>query len=79
MSNRTACSELQIIRMAKLPAKVGLSKSEIRSRIKDGDFPQPIPMGPRAMGFLAHEIDHWINQLVMAARCPAKLNQAGAH
>lgn len=42
-------------------ARVGLKKTAIYERIKDGDFPKPVKLG-RASGWVEDEIQAWINQ-----------------
>ena len=39
---------------------VSLSRSAIYSRLADRDFPKPIQLGPRAIGWLQADIDGWI-------------------
>lgn len=61
-------SDLRMLRFSNVVTKTGLSKSAIRGRIKTGDFPAPIPLGPRAVGFVAHEVDAWLRGLIADAR-----------
>lgn len=68
--------ELRMLRFPNVVSKTGLSKSAIRGRIKSGDFPSPIPLGPRAVGFVAHEVDAWLQGLIADAR---RTVQGGAH
>lgn len=69
-------TDLTMLRFPKVVTKTGLSKSSIRGRIKSGDFPAPIPLGPRAVGFVAHEVDAWLHALILDARRTAG---SGAH
>ena len=48
--------------------QTGLSESTIRRLIKEGDFPSPIPLGKRSVGFLASEIEDWKAKRVETAR-----------
>lgn len=53
----------RIIRLPAVEAKTGLKHSEIYQRIKDGVFPRQVPLGTKAVGWLEHEVDQWIDQL----------------
>jgi prophage regulatory protein len=63
---------LQVIRLALLVKKLGISRSTAYAKMKAGgayfdpDFPTPIPLGARAVGFFAHQADQWL--LTQAAR-----------
>jgi len=52
----------RIIRRLAVESKTGLKHSEIHERIKNLTFPRPVPLGPRAVGWLEEEIDAWIDQ-----------------
>lgn len=47
--------------------RVCLSKTYIYRKIKLGDFPKPVPLGPYKVAFLESEIEEWI-----AARLEAR-------
>jgi prophage regulatory protein len=51
----------RILRMWQVEAIVGRRKTQIYSDIASGTFPKPIPLGPRASGWLAHEVEAWID------------------
>jgi len=44
-------------------AKTGLSRTTIYNRISLNEFPKPIKLGPRAVGWLNHEINDWIDAM----------------
>jgi prophage regulatory protein len=48
-----------IIRKKDLPRHVGLRSTAIDAAIERGDFPPPIPLGPRAVGWLGSELAAW--------------------
>lgn len=51
------------IRILRLPAvikRVGLCRSSIYNRQRNGDFPPAVKLGPRAVGFVENEIDAWL-------------------
>jgi len=50
----------KILRMPDVMARVGVSKPTIYLWIKNGAFPAPLKIGPRASGWLVAEIDAWI-------------------
>jgi len=58
----------RVIRLKEVMHKTGLSRGTIYNRINEGSFPEKIQLGPRAIGFLEHEIDKWMNQLARGAR-----------
>jgi prophage regulatory protein len=57
-----------IIRRKAVEARTGLSRSTIYQRIKDGTFPSPISLGPKAVGWLLNEIEDWIAERVRRSR-----------
>lgn len=55
----------------KLPAvkeRTSLSTSEIYRRIEAGTFPAQVKLGAKAVAWLDHEINDWINQTITAGR-----------
>jgi prophage regulatory protein len=57
-----------ILRLPSVISVTGLSRSTIYQKIKTNDFPKPINLGPRAVGWLQSEIDDWIALKVEQAR-----------
>ena len=51
---------MQVLRLKELVKLFGLSKSTIYARIKEGDFPKPIRLGPRSIGWFQHDIESWL-------------------
>lgn len=49
-----------IIRRRQLPGVTGLGISTIYEMIQRGEFPKPIPLSAKAVGWLAAEIDAWL-------------------
>ncbi len=54
----------RILRMAELKIQIGLSRSTIYEFIKNGQFPQSISLGARAVGWLESDIDAWLESRV---------------
>ena len=50
----------RFLRLKQVTEQVGLKKTAIHEKIKAGEFPKPYPLGARAVGYLASEIDEWI-------------------
>ena len=54
--------EQHILRLPTVKAITGLSRSNIYLRMSEGSFPRQVNLGSRAVGWLASEIDHWIEE-----------------
>lgn len=59
---------VNIIRLPDVMARTGLSRSSVFLKVKTGDMPPPIKLGVRATGWVAEEIDNWIQKRVAASR-----------
>ena len=59
-----------ILRLPAVKARTGLSRSTIYLRIAEGDFPKPISLGGRAVGWIESEIHAWVQQQIDATRKP---------
>lgn len=57
----------RILRMKDVVQVTRLSKATIYGAIKRGDFPAPVKLGPRAVGWTAESIDRWVNSLTSKA------------
>jgi len=49
----------RIIRKKDLPDFVGLKRTAIDDAIRRGDFPKPIQLGPRAVGWTHQDLLRW--------------------
>ncbi len=58
----------KFLRMSEVRRRVPLSRSQIYLLISRNEFPKPISLGSRAVGFLESEIDAWITARVAAFR-----------
>jgi prophage regulatory protein len=63
----------EMLRLPGLKARTGLSRSTIYARIRegDGDFPKPVKLGKRAVGWVASEVDAWLAAQVERSRTNA--------
>lgn len=52
----------KILKLPDVIAATALSRSSIYDFIKRGKFPAPVPLSERAVGWLASEIEGWLEQ-----------------
>ena len=57
-----------LLRLRQVRARTGLSRSTIYLKIKMGEFPAQVSLGPRAVGWLEAEIERWIASRVARSR-----------
>lgn len=60
-----------ILRLPAVQQRTGLSRSTIYARIALGDFPAPVSLGPRAVGWTNDSINQWIEGRVIQSRTAA--------
>ena len=60
--------EPTILRRHQVQQRTGLSRSTLYQYIKEGGFPAPVQLGPRAVGWLESDISDWITARVKLAR-----------
>ena len=49
-----------ILRRKEVEARIGLSRSSIYAAMAQGQFPRPLRLGRRAVGWRQSEIDDWL-------------------
>ncbi len=52
----------KVLRRKQVEEVTGLSRSTIYARMNAGTFPKAISLGPRSVGWLESDIQHWIEQ-----------------
>jgi prophage regulatory protein len=57
-----------IMRLPAVIASVGLSRSSIYLRISEGNFPRPVSLGPRAVGWVRSDVEDWVRQRIEQSR-----------
>ena len=67
--------EQHILRLPTVKAVTGLSRSTIYLRMSEGSFPRQVNLGSRAVGWLASEIQHWLDERVVTSRSENKEKQ----
>lgn len=67
-----------ILRLPAVKARTGLSRSTIYLRISRGEFPPPISLSPRAVGWVEAHVEDWLAEKIeCGSRTPrAKLATA---
>ena len=58
----------KFLRLTEVQRRIPYSRSTIYLKVSRGEFPQPINLGARAVGWLESEIDEWIAQRVDKSR-----------
>lgn len=57
-----------ILRRKQVEAKTGLPRSTLYQKIKDDEFPAPIQLGEKSVGWLAHEVEDWLSAQIEKSR-----------
>jgi len=57
-----------VLRLKPMLRKASLSKSVAYDLMSKGEFPTPIKLSARTVGWLEDEIDSWIDERVRASR-----------
>lgn len=58
----------RVLRLVDVKLRTGLSRSTIYLAIKNDQFPKPIYLGMRSVGWLESEIDGWISDRIQESR-----------
>ena len=58
----------KVLRLPEVKARTGLSRSSIYLRISECQFPKPISLGGRAVGWLESEIEDWLEEKIVLSR-----------
>ena len=58
----------RVLRLPRVQARTGLSRSTIYMRVANGSFPKPVRLGARAIDWIESEVDQWIREQIAASR-----------
>ena len=58
----------KFLRLTEVQRRIPYSRSTIYLKVSRGEFPQPINLGARSVGWLDTEINEWIAQRVSKSR-----------
>ena len=59
---------ISILRLPVVKSRTGLSRSSIYARVAEGNFPRPIALGGRAVGWIESEVQQWIEERIAQSR-----------
>ena len=59
---------LTILRRKQVEARVGLKRSSIYVKVKAGEFPAPVRLGVRAVGWVESSVDEWLRARIAESR-----------
>ena len=62
MKENTENNVKRFIRVPDVLNRVGFSRTTLYERIKEGNFPDRVKIGPRCVAFVESEIDEWIEE-----------------
>ncbi len=68
-----------VLRRRQVEARTGLARSTIYQYMKDGVFPKPVQLGPRAVGWIEADISAWISQRVVVGAADANATSDRDH
>ncbi len=55
---------IRILRLDEVIHRTGMSKTAIYDRLRKNDFPEPLKLGPRAVGFVESEVNGFLLDLM---------------
>ncbi|WP_114418962.1 AlpA family transcriptional regulator [Marinospirillum perlucidum] len=55
---------MKVLRLPQVMNRTGLARSTIYKLMDSGDFPKPIPLMKRCVGWLEAEVEEWICERV---------------
>jgi prophage regulatory protein len=57
---------MRLLRITQVIEATGKSRASIYAEMKAGDFPKPVPIGPRAVAWSQAEVEDWIARRIKA-------------
>ncbi len=55
-----------ILRLPEVKQKTGQSRSTIYDKVQRGEFPAPVKLGERAVGWVEAEVEAWLKDRITA-------------
>jgi prophage regulatory protein len=69
---------IRYIRLPEVKERTGLGKTTLYGMVKDGEFPAPVKLAGRAVGWVESEVDQWAAARLADRITPEQLSQLGA-
>lgn len=57
-----------ILRLPEVKARTGLSRSSIYLRMANNEFPRPVSLGGRAVGWVEADVESWLVEKIESSR-----------
>ena len=54
----------RFVRLPEVESLTGYRRSRIYDFVKAGTFPRPCKLGPRSVGWIESEVQHWIDERI---------------
>jgi prophage regulatory protein len=64
------------LRLPAVKSLTGLSRSSIYAKVRAGEFPQPVSIGVRSIGWVESEVQQWIAECIQKSRNNPKADRA---
>lgn len=64
----------KIIRLPEVTLSTGLAKSTIYKKMSLKEFPEPISLGSKSVGWLESDIQNWIEQRIQSSQTQSTIN-----
>lgn len=61
-------AQSRIMRLPEVSNLTGLPRSSIYAKIDAGQFPEPIGLGSRSVGWLSDEVQKWLSDRISKSR-----------
>jgi prophage regulatory protein len=61
-------NQTSLLRLPQVKERTGLSRSAIYARVAQGDFPEPVSLGPRSVAWIDSEVSLWIQARIRVSR-----------
>lgn len=75
MTDQSTLPTLEILRRQQVQKRTGLPRSSLQQLIRQGQFPRPISLSARTVGWLSHEVEAWLRDRVSQRDTHHSLNE----
>lgn len=64
----------KILRLPQVISSTGLARSTIYKKISANEFPEPISLGAKSVGWLESDVQKWIEQRIQSSQTQTTTN-----